>query len=123
MKTTDFPSISGLMSDFEADHKAKLEGKEKAIPKLERLGDELTCNVYVSGTLAVLATLGLKDTDILQINDRHVFGDFPSFFDAELNEDLNDMAGFEVTSDTFIWQVARSLCTGETPKAKRANYN
>lgn len=115
-KTIDF-GIAGLMAQFEADHVAEKKG-EKPKPRIDLMVDELTCHMYVSGSLAVLAVLGMKDEDILHVNDRTVLQDFPTA-DEEAIEELREMTGIQdITLETPLWRLAKALVTGDTSKYK-----
>lgn len=110
-------SIGEMMSQFEADHHDEKKG-DKPKPRIDLMIDELTCHMYVSGTLAVLAVLGMKDSDVLHVNDRTTLNDFPTA-DLETMEELQEMTGLnEVTLETPLWQLAKALVTGDTSKYK-----
>lgn len=107
--------IGSLLAGFEQVEALTPEEKAKKIPEMHLSVDELTNHVFVDATIAVLVTLGLQDRDVLNVNDRTQMKDFPQA-DGEALEELSEMAGFEVVEDTFLWQVAKALSTGETPK-------
>lgn len=109
--------IGSLLAGFEAVEALTPEEKAKKRPEMHLTVDELTNHVYVDATIAVLVELGLTDRDVMNVNDRTQMCDFPSA-DGEMLETLSEMAGFEVTNETYLWQVAKALSTGETPKHK-----
>lgn len=116
-KTIDF-GIGSLSSQFEQEFQKKEESGEKPKPRLDLMIDELTCHMYVSGSLAVLAVLGMKDSDILHVNDRTTLQDFPTA-DSEVIEELEEMTGLkDITLETPLWQLAKALVTGDTTKYK-----
>lgn len=114
-------SIGDMLNDFEKHTSLSEEEKRKKIPVLTLSVNELTQHVFVDATIAILAELGLPDREVLNVNDRTQLLDFPQV-DAATLEDLSDMAGFDVVPETYLWQVAKALSTGETPK-HRARSN
>lgn len=119
-KTTDFelPNFRELMEQHIADTK----GTEKKIPRLEIMADELTCHVFVNATIAILEVMGQQKETIMHMNDRMQVKDFPIEAAGEVMEELGDMAGFPITEETFIWQIAKAISTGETPKFKPRSH-
>lgn len=113
--------LGDMLSDFEKHVGKSDEERRKKVPVLTLSVNELVQHVFVDATIAVLAELGLEDREVLNVNDRTQMMEFPQA-DAATLEDLSDMAGFEVKPDTFLWQVAKALSTGETPK-HRARSN
>jgi hypothetical protein len=118
MTTPKMPDIADLRAAFEQDSVAK-EKQEKVYPKLLYNHDELTCHIYVNGTLFVLAELNQKEDMILHVNDNTNFSDFP-MEDTALKE-LSEIAGFEVTPKTKLWEVAKAVSLSKP--ARRPLYH
>jgi hypothetical protein len=101
------PNFSDLRKQFEQEfEKGKAEERPKHI--LVSRVDECTCGIYVQGTLAFLAEINQKEEQIHHLNDRTQVKDFP--LEADMLENLSDMAGFPVTEENYVWEVAKGIC-------------
>lgn len=112
-KTVTMPSLSDLMNQFEEEHNNEKEGKvTKKVHELPLYVDDMVCGIYSAATICFLNIVGLKDDNILHMNDRHQIKDFPTAL--ECLEELSDITGFNVTDETYIWEVSKAIAAPRT---------